>query len=164
VICAANYLVSPRSGSRCRLRSISISALSELQPFLRTVAVGQRWQSLPSACLTPAPCRPITKRSSFLSPVTPASQASSHSNGRGLSSENGVSRQAVPLTLNYSGPGNLSGNAPPPLQARALPSPACPFDTVGGGTLSTTSLLPAPRISMPRQTLEFCPRCYLAGQ
>ncbi|MGD0735016.1 MAG: Ig-like domain repeat protein [Terracidiphilus sp.] len=52
--------------------------------------------------------------------------------------ENGANRGAVPVTLSYSGPGNLSGNTSTTVEGFGGTFPGLSVDTVGNGTLSTT--------------------------
>jgi hypothetical protein len=51
--------------------------------------------------------------------------------------ENGANRGAVPVTLNYSGPGNLNGNLATTVEDAGAEFPTLSADTIGSGTLST---------------------------
>jgi hypothetical protein len=55
--------------------------------------------------------------------------------------ENGVSRQAVPVTLNYSGPGNLSGNAATTVTGSGATFSNLSLDTTGSGSLGTSLII-----------------------
>jgi hypothetical protein len=52
--------------------------------------------------------------------------------------ENGQNRGGVPITLSYSGPGNLSGNTSTTVEWAGATFPNLSVDTVGSGALSTT--------------------------
>ncbi|HEX4007364.1 MAG TPA: Ig-like domain repeat protein [Acidobacteriaceae bacterium] len=55
--------------------------------------------------------------------------------------ENGANRGSVPLTLSYSGPGNLSGNTATTVDGAGATFPGLSVDTAGSGTLSTTLII-----------------------
>jgi len=143
VICAANYLVSP---SQWQPMSAQIDIDQRGYPNYNLFYGQLRWANggnpLPSACFDTGAVQTNYQAVQFLEssyagvaggPVTPTVVASV--------TENGVSRQAVPLTLNYSGPGNLSGNAATTVTGSGAPFSSLSVDTVGGGTLSTTVII-----------------------
>jgi hypothetical protein len=52
--------------------------------------------------------------------------------------ENGQNRGSIPITLNYSGPGNLSGNTSTTVEGIGATFSGLSVDTAGSGTLSAT--------------------------
>jgi Bacterial Ig-like domain (group 3)/FG-GAP-like repeat len=143
VICAGNYAVSP---SQWAPPLVAINIDQRGYPNYNLNYGQLRWANggnpLPSACFDSGAVQTNYQSVQF--------QQSSYAGVAGGEiipavvasvTENGVNRQAVPVTLNYSGPGNLSSNAVFTVAGSGATFSNLSVDTVGSGSLGTTLII-----------------------